>query len=288
MGWEDRRINWTQGGPQVNQGLEFSSSVLNDLWKPDSYFANQDSHEEVTDLSFGLTDERFAAVRLTQASNIQLIYSHKVKVAVKCNMNFEDFPFDSQTCKFLMKSLRGQDNMFWEKADIQWSPDNLFHPEFHVWVDQFNHTSVRERKKYVPVSGFYFVMFRKPTPFIYSYFAPCTLLVITSWISFAVKFDAVPGRLGLLLTLLLMMINLSNTVSRSIPKSDNMCPLILWIVMSIIFVALAILEYLIILITFKFFRSNKTTERGESCLNIGDFALKLDRVALVVFPFSYL
>ena len=27
-GWEDRRINWTQGGPQVNQGLEFSSSVL--------------------------------------------------------------------------------------------------------------------------------------------------------------------------------------------------------------------------------------------------------------------
>ena len=28
MGWEDRRINWTQGGPQVNQGLEFSSSVL--------------------------------------------------------------------------------------------------------------------------------------------------------------------------------------------------------------------------------------------------------------------
>ena len=28
MGWEDRRINWTQGGPQVNQGLQFSSSVL--------------------------------------------------------------------------------------------------------------------------------------------------------------------------------------------------------------------------------------------------------------------
>ena len=28
MGWEDRRINWTQGGPQPKQGLQFSSSVL--------------------------------------------------------------------------------------------------------------------------------------------------------------------------------------------------------------------------------------------------------------------
>ena len=203
-------------------------------------------------------------------------------------MDFEHFPFDSQTCKFLMRSLRGQENMLWEKAVIQWTPGNLFHPEFHVWVDRFNQTTVRERNKSVPVSGFYFVMFRKPTPFIYSYFAPCTLLVITSWISFAVKFDAVPGRLGLLLTLLLMMINLSNTVSRSIPKSDNMCPLILWIVMSIIFVSLALLEYLCILINVKFFGSNKIPGRVEAYHNVGEWALNLDKVALFVFPFGYL
>ena len=242
----------------------------------------------MTDLSFGLTDERFSAVRASKGSNIMLMYSHKVKVAVKCNMNFEDFPFDSQTCKFLMKSLRGQENLFWEKASVNWSPSKLFHPEFHVWVDQFNNTSVPEGKKSVPVSGFYFIMLRKPTPFIYSYFAPCTLLVITSWISFAVKYEAVPGRLGLLLTLLLMMINLSNTVSRTIPKSDRMCPLILWIVMSIIFVTLALLEYLIILINFKFFNSKKIPGSEGSYLDVTEFALNLDKVALVVFPFSYL
>ena len=82
----------------------------------------------MTDLSFGLTDERFSAVKTSSDSNIKLLYSHKVKVAVKCNMDFEDFPFDSQTCKFLMKSLRGQDNLFWEKASVQWSLGKLFRP----------------------------------------------------------------------------------------------------------------------------------------------------------------
>ena len=59
-------------------------------------------------------------------------------------------------------------------------------------------------------------------------------------------------RLGLLLTLLLMMINLNNSATDSIPTSDLICPLILWILMSAAFVTFALAEYFLILVLLRF------------------------------------
>ena len=59
-------------------------------------------------------------------------------------------------------------------------------------------------------------------------------------------------RLGLLLTLLLMMINLNNSATNSIPTSDLICPLILWILMSAAFVTFALAEYFVILVLLRF------------------------------------
>ena len=65
-------------------------------------------------------------------------------------------------------------------------------------------------------------------------------------------------RLGLLLTLLLMLINLNNSATKSIPTSDLICPLILWILMSAAFVTFALAEYFAILVLLRF--GNKVGE----------------------------
>ena len=65
-------------------------------------------------------------------------------------------------------------------------------------------------------------------------------------------------RLGLLLTLLLMTINLNNSATNSIPTSDLICPLILWILMSAAFVTFALAEYFAILVLLRF--GNKVGE----------------------------
>ena len=67
-----------------------------------------------------------------------------------------------------------------------------------------------------------------------------------------------PQRLGLLLTLLLMLINLNNSATKSIPTSDLICPLILWILMSAAFVTFALAEYFAILVLLRF--GNKVGE----------------------------
>lgn len=70
-------------------------------------------------------------------------------------------------------------------------------------------------------------------------------------------------RLGLLLTLLLMMINLNNSATNSIPTSDLICPLILWILMSAAFVTFALTEYFVILVLLRF--GNKVSFTSCCC-----------------------
>ena len=78
------------------------------IWKPDPHFDEQNSQKEVRALGFNTRDERFFVTKFSEKSNIKLQFSTKVKVDVICDMHFEKFPFDSQSCKFFIKSLKGQ------------------------------------------------------------------------------------------------------------------------------------------------------------------------------------
>ena len=143
----------------------------------------------------------------------------------------------------------------------------------------------------VSVSGFYLVLNRKYESYIWLYFAPCFLMVCTSWISFSVSAEVVPGRLGLLLTILLMLINMNNSISQTIPKSDGVCPLILWILMSIMFVVFALVEYFIILTSVKFGTLKSKVAAGKKIKGntgrVQEWAVNLDKTSLIVFPSAY-
>ena len=131
-------------------------------------------------------------------------------------------------------------------------------------------------------------MKRKYKVYLYTFFGPCMLMVITSWISFTVDSAAVPGRLGLLLTLLLMMINLNNSVSSTIPKSTKLTPLTVWIVVSIGFVSFALLEYSVLLYTAKFRKETRQVKKiCEEEKKMTRLNILMDRLALGIFPVCY-
>ena len=56
-------------------------------------------------------------------------------------------------------------------------------------------------------------------------FENCTagLFVIVSWISFLIPMDVIPGRMALLVTLFLVLVNIFNTVTTNTPKAMNEC-----------------------------------------------------------------
>ena len=165
----------------------------------------------------------------------------------------------------------------------------LAHTDFNIKMMPYTETIYMEGDKKLSASGFYLLLTRKYVPYIWLYFAPCFLMVLTSWISFSVSYEAVPGRLGLLLTLLLMMINMINSISLNTPKSDSMCPLIVWIVISVLFVAFSLFEYFLILFSIKF-RGDEKKRDGKKFGNdqMKSWALKLDKASYYFFPSFYL
>ena len=59
-------------------------------------------------------------------------------------------------------------------------------------------------------------------PFLIRSYVPSAIFVVVSWVSFTIPPAVVPGRMALLVTLLLMLINISNSVSQTIPMAKNL------------------------------------------------------------------
>ena len=62
------------------------------------------------------------------------------------------------------------------------------------------------------------------------------MFVIVSWVSFLVKPEVVPGRMAMLVTLFLVLINIFNSVRENAPISSKLNAIDLYLVVCIFFV----------------------------------------------------
>ena len=60
-------------------------------------------------------------------------------------------------------------------------------------------------------AGFNLILDRSPTKYFVNIFIPTSLLTIASFIGFLIPVEVVPGRMTLLVTIFLMLVNVSNT-----------------------------------------------------------------------------
>ena len=67
-------------------------------------------------------------------------------------------------------------------------------------------------------TGFRIGLSRRLFPFLLAFFLPSFLLTSISFISFFIDPEVVPGRMALLITLVLMLINLSNSARSHAPQ----------------------------------------------------------------------
>ena len=72
------------------------------------------------------------------------------------------------------------------------------------------------------VAGFEMVLQRKMSFYIVTYYLPSGLFVVVSWISFLVNPEVIPGRMTLLVTIFLVLINIFNTIQTNSPKAEGL------------------------------------------------------------------
>ena len=97
----------------------------------------------------------------------------------------------------------------------------------------------------------------------------------------------VPGRMGLLITLLLLLVNLFISTAANIPNTNSLTPISIWVLACIIYVQLAILEYGCILL-FKHIKNYPTSEFGKNIFHRIDLlCLSMSIVSFLIFSYMY-
>ena len=72
--------------------------------------------------------------------------------------------------------------------------------------------------------------------YIITYYLPSGLFVVVSWISFLIPPDIVPGRMALLITLFLVLVNIFNNINSNSPKAEGLTAIEIWMLACILFV----------------------------------------------------
>merc|ERR1719192_302931 len=98
------------------------------------------------------------------------------------------------------------------------------------------------------LAGFEMILRRHVSHYIINYYLPSGLFVVVSWISFLVPADIIPGRMALLVTLFLVLVNIFNTVTTNTPKAEGLTAIEAWMLSCILFVFGCLIEYAIILL----------------------------------------
>ena len=87
------------------------------------------------------------------------------------------------------------------------------------------------------------VMERRWGKYLLNYYLPSTIIVMASWVSFVIPVHIVPGRMALIITLLLVLINLFGTIIRTAPPSHSPTAMTVWALCCILFVGGSLLVY---------------------------------------------
>lgn len=221
-------------------------NLINDLWVPNVFIYNLKTFKVIDVLS------KLAGLWVN--SKNEIMYSQASQITFICPMIFNYFPLDTQVCKFQVGSYSY--NM--EKMIFAVSQLGYAHTSRSIVLD-YDITINNLRKEdqifiggslgNYSLAGFEMILRRHVSHYIINYYLPSGLFVVVSWISFLVPADIIPGRMALLVTLFLVLVNIFNTVTTNTPKAEGLTAIEAWMLSCILFVFASLIEYAGLLFT---------------------------------------
>merc|ERR1712130_459456 len=170
--------------------------------------------------------------------NKTINYELGVRITISCRMNFDDSPLDAHPCQFQVGSYYDTKDMVTCTAAFIYDLKRQRSLQHFLTIEdlpeQF-HTVVIPSGNY-SACGFQVRLQRKQMQYVIQVYLPSCMFVIVSWVSFMVKPEVVPGRMAMLVTLFLVLINIFNSVREQAPISSRLNAVDLYLVVCIFFV----------------------------------------------------
>ena len=233
--------------------------------------------------------------------NKWLRYSARVDITLLCHMNFEDYPLDSHQCPFRVSSYYSPLGIVNCTSEVEYGNEAQPMLDYIIEIDPLP-SKLRVFRAFGQdwaTCGFNIVLHRTKIQNFFEVYLTCTLLVIVSWISFLIPPEVVPGRMGLLATILLVLINIFIGSKSGAPISNGLNAFDIFLVLCIINVFISCLEYAIVLMKdriqdkqlspagiLKPRKCSTLNENGKATANV--CKINLDKLSLVFIPISFL
>ena len=226
--------------------VTISSQNLKHLWYPELEIYGIENFRRYNVL------REMSGLRIRKDRTIN--YELKVEVRISCQMNFKNYPLDEQTCLFQVGSYYGSNKTIQCESNLTYDTSkqkNIQHAVKLMSLPIQNKTVSLISGNYA-VCGFSIHLTRKRMQNVVQIFMPSFMFVVASWISFVVKPDMVPGRMALLVSILLILLNLFNNAKDKGPESNNDISAVdLYLVFSMFLVFTALMEYAVVLVLMK-------------------------------------
>ena len=178
-----------------------------------------------------------------------ILYSLRLNIAFSCQMDFNRYPFDSQECPFRVSSYYNDDKLVTCSSNYSyfagWARNLQYTIEISEMASKYR-TSMYNGYNY-STCGFTISYWRSKTQLFFQVYLTAGMLVIVSWASFIINPHIVPGRMGLLVTLLLVLVNIFNSFKSSSPPSTNLNALDVYLMICISHVFCALMQYAVVL-----------------------------------------
>ena len=182
-----------------------------------------------------------------------LRYIAHVNIILSCQMNFKKYPFDSQECPFRQGSFANPTDIVDCTSQFRHDDKKQRHLQYEVKVVELppEDHAFYVSGRFWATCGFNVVLKRQRTQIFVQVYLTSTLLVIASWASFIIEPNVVPGRMGLLVTIFLVLINIFMSVKWDAPTSSGFLNAVdMFLVVCIGEVFVAFLEYTLVLYGF--------------------------------------
>ena len=180
-------------------------------------------------------------------------------------MDFQRYPYDYHECIMSLINVIGnfdfvtlQTPKIYASNETQKSDGNSYKAQngklqFDVLVEPLNSTFNSEFGFKYSKAEVKFHLKRKPTiisNLLSSYYAPTSVLAFLSLISFLIEPNLVPGRMGLLITIILIITNIYNSIDAAPNRGFSFVEV--WYIGIIVPIFIGIIEYGVILAVKKY------------------------------------
>ena len=275
---------------RISGALSYQTSILEILWVPDleinrlKKFGSQDMLKEMSGLE------------IFKSQHIK--YNAKVDSTFSCKMNFDRYPLDYHSCPFTILSYLFTDKVINCSSGFTYTNEDQRNLQYHVDI-----TNLSPENRFVGVQGNRFAMcgftvnlHRNRIQIFFQVYFPCILFVIVSWASFVINPEIVAGRMGLLITIFLVLINIFNGAKLNEPISSFLNAIDIYILGCIGHVFLVLSEYVIVLSMDKFSglckRKGVHSQKDDRKTSIYFENLfskdKLDTTSIFIFPIIFI